>query len=65
MARNGTFKLQAEVVVAGGARAANTEKNLCRWAARMVREQDDLQAVVLFGSRARGTARPDSDWIWR
>ena len=28
----------------------------------MVRERDDLLAVVLFGSQARGTAGPDSDW---
>ena len=62
MARNGTFELQAEVFAAGGAPAASTEKNLRRWATRMVRERDELLAVVLFGSRARGTARPDSDW---
>lgn len=62
MTQNGTFELQAEAVAPSGAHAVNTEKILCRWATRMVRDRDDLLAVVLFGSRARGTARPDSDW---
>ena len=47
---------------AGTPPTVNTRDILCRWADRMVRERDDLLAVVLFGSRARGTARPDSDW---
>jgi predicted nucleotidyltransferase len=27
-----------------------------------IRETPDLDALLLFGSRARGDARPDSDW---
>lgn len=62
MEQNRTPELRAEAAAAAAPPIASTEKNLCRWAARMVRERDDLLAVVLFGSRARGTARPDSDW---
>jgi predicted nucleotidyltransferase len=29
---------------------------------KLVRKIDDSAEVILFGSRARGTARPDSDW---
>ena len=54
--------LRAASVAEGAPATANTEQVLRSWAARMVRERDDLLAVVLFGSRARGTAGPDSDW---
>ncbi len=33
-----------------------------RLAKRIVASRPWLQAAILFGSRARGTARPDSDW---
>ena len=62
MARISTMGLRAAPATAGAQAAAETEQDLCHWASRMVRERDDLLAVVLFGSRARGTARPDSDW---
>jgi hypothetical protein len=31
-------------------------------AAQRLQAATDAQAVILFGSRARGDARPDSDW---
>ena len=62
MARICTMGLRAAPAAAGTPATANTEQDLRRWAARMVRERDEMLAVVLFGSRARGTAGPDSDW---
>ena len=35
---------------------------LCRTAVKTVETCPGVEAVVLFGSRARGTARPKSDW---
>ncbi len=39
-----------------------TEARLRDAACEAMRQLDDAEALLLFGSRARGTARPDSDW---
>ncbi len=39
-----------------------TEATLRNAARQALRDLDDALAVLLFGSRAYGTARPDSDW---
>lgn len=39
----------------------NRSEALIRSLAQQLRGRDDLRLVLLFGSRARGTERPDSD----
>ena len=38
------------------------EINLLDEIKKMVHQQNDTAKIYLYGSRARGTARPDSDW---
>ncbi|MCK4630541.1 MAG: nucleotidyltransferase domain-containing protein [Bacteroidales bacterium] len=39
-----------------------TEKHIIRLIKNKIMEQDPLAKVILYGSRARGEARNDSDW---
>ena len=41
---------------------AMTERRICRAAEETLRAWPEAMAAVLFGSRARGDNRPDSDW---
>lgn len=40
----------------------STEKNLLNQIKKIVKERDPSAKIYLFGSRAMGTARNDSDW---
>ncbi len=40
----------------------NTTEYIPQLVSQAVRQIDPQAAVILFGSRARGEARPDSDW---
>jgi predicted nucleotidyltransferase len=41
---------------------ATSDDERCRPVARLASQHDGLTLLVLYGSRATGEARPDSDW---